>query len=53
VEELLARAWDDAGSPDSALVHYRTVARAWRRADPSLRGRLDAVLGRVSELEAR
>jgi tetratricopeptide (TPR) repeat protein len=53
LEELLARAWEAAGSRDSALVHYRAVATAWQRADPILRGRLDAVLARVSELESR
>ena len=39
IHELLAKAWEAAGRLDSAEVHYRTVAAAWRRADPALRPR--------------
>ena len=39
IHELLAEAWEAAGRPDSAGVHYRTVAVAWRRPDPALRAR--------------
>lgn len=33
LHELLAQAFDAAGMPDSAAVHYRRVVRAWERAD--------------------
>ena len=34
LHELLAEAWERAGVRDSAVVHWRAVASAWRRADP-------------------
>ncbi|MGI8497162.1 MAG: BTAD domain-containing putative transcriptional regulator [Gemmatimonadaceae bacterium] len=40
--ELLARAFDAAGQPDSAAAHYAIVERAWRGADPPLAARHDA-----------
>jgi serine/threonine protein kinase/tetratricopeptide (TPR) repeat protein len=49
---LLAEAWDSAGGRDSALVHYRVVLNAWRRADPSLSTRKAAIQARVLALEA-
>jgi hypothetical protein len=49
---LLALAWDSAGGRDSALVHYRVVLAAWRRADPSLAARKSAIQARVRALEA-
>jgi serine/threonine protein kinase/tetratricopeptide (TPR) repeat protein len=51
LEELLARAWDAAGSRDSALVHYRAVITTWQRADPALRERVQHVRTRVAALE--
>jgi DNA-binding SARP family transcriptional activator len=38
--EVLALAWDAAGRPDSARVHWAAVVRAWQRADPILADRL-------------
>ncbi|HJS47977.1 MAG TPA: hypothetical protein VJ773_08345, partial [Gemmatimonadales bacterium] len=34
LHEALAQAWEQAGVRDSAVVHYRAVASAWRAADP-------------------
>ena len=51
VRELLGRAWDAAGSRDSAIVHYRAVVRAWQRADPRLRARVDSLRSRLAVLE--
>ena len=54
--ELLAQAWDAVGGPgsrDSALVHYRVVARAWTRADAALAERKRAVEARINALSAR
>jgi hypothetical protein len=53
IRDALARAWDVAGVRDSALVHYRAVARAWQRADPPLRSRVDSIRARLAALEAR
>jgi tetratricopeptide (TPR) repeat protein len=39
LHELLAQAFDAAGQTDSAAVHYRAVAKAWRRADPEFHAR--------------
>jgi DNA-binding SARP family transcriptional activator len=39
LHELLAQAFDAAGQRDSAALHYRAVATAWRRADPTYQGR--------------
>ena len=39
LHELLAQAFDAAGRSDSAAVHYRTVLKAWKRADPEFRAR--------------
>ncbi len=39
IHELLAEAWDAAGVPDSAAVHWARVARDWERADPELQPR--------------
>jgi tetratricopeptide (TPR) repeat protein len=58
LHELLARAFDAAGEPDSAAVHARYVARAWSRADLELSSRLAAVrrlaaLGRGEAVRSR
>jgi tetratricopeptide (TPR) repeat protein len=39
VHELLARAWEAAGRPDSAMRHLRYVTEAWRAADAPLASR--------------
>ncbi|HEU4787139.1 MAG TPA: BTAD domain-containing putative transcriptional regulator [Gemmatimonadaceae bacterium] len=39
LHELLAQAFDAAGRSDSAAVHYRTVLKAWKRADPEFHAR--------------
>ena len=39
LHELLAQAHEQAGNRDSAAVHYRAVADAWRGADPAFAGR--------------
>ena len=48
VRERLAHAWGAAGNRDSALVHYRAVAHAWRKADPVFQQRLAAVRTRIA-----
>ncbi len=42
LHELLARAFDAAGEPDSAITHYRAVETAWRNADRQFRTRWEA-----------
>jgi len=49
---VLAQAFDQAGEPDSALAHYRTVLVAWRNADPEFAGRIAAIRRRVVVLGA-
>jgi tetratricopeptide (TPR) repeat protein len=39
VHELLAQAWERAGVPDSAVVHWQRVARNWEFADPQFAAR--------------
>jgi DNA-binding SARP family transcriptional activator/tetratricopeptide (TPR) repeat protein len=39
LHEALAMAFDQAGQRDSAMVHWRAVESAWRRADPQFRDR--------------
>lgn len=46
--ELLARAFEAAGQGDSAAVHYAVVERAWRGADPFLKGRYEAARARLT-----
>ena len=52
LRELLGRAFDLAGAPDSALVQYRQVLHAWQRADPALGARVDSIRARVAALAA-
>jgi tetratricopeptide (TPR) repeat protein len=52
LRELLARAWDAAGTRDSSLAQYRQVLHALQRADPALRPRVDAIRARVAALAA-
>ena len=42
LHELLARAFDAAGKRDSAAAHYRSVVRAWQKADPAYHARRDS-----------
>lgn len=44
IHELLAKAFERAGAPDSAAVHYRRVALAWRDSDARFRERAQAAL---------
>lgn len=39
IHEMLAKAFERAGARDSAAVHYRRVALAWRDSDARFRGR--------------
>jgi DNA-binding SARP family transcriptional activator len=41
LHEAMALAFERAAQPDSAAVHWRTVASAWRRADPELRAQYE------------
>lgn len=50
---LLGEAFDRAGEPDSAIVHYDRAVDAWRHADPEFAGRVAAVRARVTALRAR
>jgi hypothetical protein len=52
MRDQLARAWEAQGNRDSALVHYRAVANAWKTADARLQPRLAAVRARIAALEA-
>jgi DNA-binding SARP family transcriptional activator/tetratricopeptide (TPR) repeat protein len=49
---ILAEAFDRAGEPDSALVHYRRVLAAWHNADPEFRQRVTAVRQRMYAISA-
>jgi hypothetical protein len=48
VHELLGQAWEAAGRPDSASVHYASVARAWEHGDPAYAKRAAAARGHIS-----
>jgi len=50
VHAMLGQAFDRAGEPDSALVHYRRALAAWRNADPAFRPRIDSIARRVRAL---
>jgi len=39
LHEALAQAFEQNGQRDSAVVHWRAVESAWRRADPQFRDR--------------
>jgi DNA-binding SARP family transcriptional activator len=44
IHEMMAKAFERAGAPDSARVHYRRVALAWRDSDARFRERAQAAL---------
>ena len=50
LHELLARAFAGAGQADSARVHWRAVASAWRGADANVRPRWQEAEKRSAEL---
>jgi tetratricopeptide (TPR) repeat protein len=51
VHDLLARGFEAAGQRDSAMVHYRKVAEAWRNGDPPYRARAEAARRKLRALE--
>jgi len=53
IRDLLARAYEAAGQPDSALVQYRLIAEAWGRGDPEFRARAERARGRIAVLDER
>jgi hypothetical protein len=50
VHEMLALAWEQAGEPDSAAVHWARVASAWEFADPQFARRRAHAAARLSAL---
>jgi DNA-binding SARP family transcriptional activator len=48
--ELLGKAWEAAGNPDSAAYHYRIVAKLWDNADPGFTPRRLEAAGRAMQL---
>ncbi len=50
LHELAGHAWEAAGRPDRAAVHYRWLAGAWRHADPSVHARRADVQRRLTAL---
>jgi tetratricopeptide (TPR) repeat protein len=51
LHEAVGRAFEDAGQPDSARVHYGRVLAAWKHADPELHARREAVRLRLARLD--
>jgi tetratricopeptide (TPR) repeat protein len=51
--ELLARAWEAAGRPDSAVRHLRYVTEAWRTAGAPLASRGEKARLTLSRLTSR
>ena len=50
---ILGAAWEAAGRPDSAAVHYRWVVRAFRAADPQFAPRVAGLARRLAVVEGR
>jgi DNA-binding SARP family transcriptional activator/Flp pilus assembly protein TadD len=50
IHELTGYAWEAAGNPDSARVHYQWVVDAWKDADRSLAERRDEVQARLQRM---
>jgi DNA-binding SARP family transcriptional activator len=46
IHEMLAKAFERSGAPDSAAVHYRRVAVAWRDSDARFRERAQTALSK-------
>ena len=53
IHELLAQAFDSAGLRDSAIVHYRTVARVWSAGDGAFQLRARTARARALTLAGR
>ena len=53
LQDLLSRAYELAGEPDSAAVYDRAVLDAWRGADPQFRPRIARVRARLVADERR
>ncbi|MCI0436097.1 MAG: hypothetical protein L0271_21015 [Gemmatimonadetes bacterium] len=51
VHDCLARGFEAAGQPDSALVHYRRVAEAWNYGDPPYRARAEQARRKIQALQ--
>jgi hypothetical protein len=51
LHEALGRAWEAAGRRDSAIVHYRWAAAAWRHGEPAFQQRSRALDERIAALE--
>ncbi len=51
LREVLAQAFERAGQPDSARVHYAAVERAWRRADPQFADRYRVAKSKAALLQ--
>jgi serine/threonine protein kinase len=49
--ELLGRAWEAAGRPDSAAASYRKVIEAWQDADPQFWQRRDHVRRQLAAID--
>ena len=50
LHEAIAQAFDEAGQPDSAAVHYQYVVRAWMAANAPFRARWEKARARVELL---
>jgi DNA-binding SARP family transcriptional activator len=48
LHELLAQAFDRMGMRDSAIVHYRAVTKAWKRADARYHARREVASARLA-----
>jgi DNA-binding SARP family transcriptional activator len=53
LHELLAQAFDRAGQPDSAAVHFRAVATAWTNADEIFHARREQARAWVARHDRR
>lgn len=51
VHDALARGYEAAGQPDSAMVHYRKAAEAWKNGDAPYRARAEAARRKLRALE--
>src|SRR5690625_405834 len=51
LHELAGLAWERAGEPDSAAVHYRWVIKSWQRAEEPYLTRRREIAARLEALE--